>query len=1405
MQRKNIKHFAAGICLLFTSLFYCISANADVLEGTSGQTLSGEYAVIINTDTSASQETGTLVFDDGDSTSSYSSAAATSYTGSFTSYPSGNSLSADNTPASSPDSDSAFSLQTSSVTYQIGEEKSIYGPNSSGKTYICIGIGEHCYIWMDKTMKSDYDAAGKTSLIAKDMAEVYDGQPYLILNDLADGSIPYEDNSGKLSILLESLSSASGMYMYDTGITAIHINTPAASSYVSGEMSKRNGLLVHEGQHALLWLKTGFSSSGKYTWLNEGLSVAAMDYLWGGVDSSGWLNGISGNSAIRSGSSLIYQTYRDDTAQDYGMPYLFVRYVIDRMAGSYDPMSILPAFYKTDASSLNSAEYLAQITGIPFRELMADFYTAIASGEQSGIYSFAGDRIAAGKAATFPVFSGKSGQSCSLPPASAILLKLKDHSFSVPSNGGNNIIYRIIDNRGSSSAPETGDGSSSHPYEISSLNDLNLISEHPDAYYFLTDDIQTNGKINFTVNNFRGHLDGNEHTIYGLKKPLIANNHGTIENLRIVASFDDDSQNVQGIISQYNDGKILECSVSGTVTGRMGGDGSMVFPSFGGITGQNELAGIISGCSSKLNISLSMAPMKALVGGIAGSNTGTIEKCVSNGSLSVSQKNGNSYPLYIGGIAGQTEKFGGMGGVIKECLHAGQLKVSGGKAYVGQICGLAASNIINSSGGLNAHILNCYGRTGSVPLVGSSDEKLTTGGLLTDTQLKDAASYKGWSFDGDWKISDDGIPARTDSSDITSLSVKNAPASCYIGEIPWNFGTLVINNKTEISITRDMIRGFDNSMEGTNTISITYKGKQTTFSLPICKPEGAQITHFEISRKPSRLTYSEGEKFDPSGTSFYAVIAGRPVYIHNGYTYNKTGLLTAGDTEITFDYFGARLNQSITVEAATPSKLELLNPPSRTRYTTGERLDLSGARLRITYSNKTQSPVFGADELETYGINIALGSDSNVSTIDRQQNLTLNDNGKTLLFYATDTLPGNWGAVSAASITLNVTAPLMITGTDLYLSTGVQTLQYVNSGDLTGGSGNYTTTVVNENLPKGLNRDFAPGYSGCFSYSGIVTDSSGTYRSTYLISDTVTQATLSVTIVIHVRPSNEAAFYSFVLRKAQNSNLTQDVIGEISGDTVILRLPEGTDVTHLIPETDYASGSGTTLPENFWNGTAHDFTKPVIYTLTAPDGHTQRHYTVKVEFYQNGQDTPDVPQPPEDDKPAVKPDEVSKPTATPTTALSSASLPAAYPKGKIIKDVKTNAVYKVTGTLVVQYVKPLNKKRSTITIPNQVTLNRYNYKVTSIGAKAFKNNKYLKKITVGKNIKTIGAQAFYNCKKLKVIKFRTTQLKQKYIGSNAFKKTASKITVYVPKKQAKYYKKIFLKRGMSKSVKFRKI
>lgn len=291
----------------------------------------------------------------------------------------------------------------------------------------------------------------------------------------------YAEYTFKLSILLESLSSVSGMYMYDEEITAIHINTPSASSYVSGEMSKRNGLLVHEGQHAILWLKTGFMSTGRYSWLNEGLAVAVMDYLWGGTDSSGWLNGIGSNTAIRSGASLIYENYRDDNAQDYGMPYLFVRYVIDRMAGSYRPMKVLPKFYTIDASSLSCEQYLEKVTGVAFKELMADFYTAVAAGESSGKYSFYGDTIATAKAATFQVYAGDSNENHTLPAASAILVKLSNGKFTVPTDGSAGIVYRIIGSRSSSLAPAEGDGTSANPYKISSIDDLNLIQANQGA------------------------------------------------------------------------------------------------------------------------------------------------------------------------------------------------------------------------------------------------------------------------------------------------------------------------------------------------------------------------------------------------------------------------------------------------------------------------------------------------------------------------------------------------------------------------------------------------------------------------------------------------------------------------------------------------------------------------------------------------------------------------------------------------------------------------------------------------------------------------------------------------------------------------------------------------------------
>ena len=1236
---KKTKDFCLRLmcCFLFLGLFCGTDVFAAVQEGKPGETFSGKYAVIINTDTTNPGNTGTLQFDgtsaqaadseaedyavvQGGSDASAQAAAAEETAGEAAAVGQVQSLEDEQLQAYMQDDQPMLTaVQAAANTYQVGEKKYIYrtnGYDTYGKTYVCIGVGEHCYVWMDENMKADYDTAGKTSLIAADMAAVYDGQPYRILNQLCAGDFPAQDGSGKLSILLESLSSASGMYMYDEGITAIHINTPSASSYVSGEMSKRNGLLVHEGQHAILWLKTGFMSTGRYSWLNEGLAVAVMDYLWGGTDSSGWLNGIGSNTAIRSGASLIYENYRDDNVQDYGMPYLFVRYVIDRMAGSYQPMEVLPKFYTIDASSLSCEQYLEKVTGVSFKELMADFYTAVAAGESSGKYSFYGDTIAAAKAATFPLYAGDSNENHTLPAASAILVKLSNGKFTVPTDGSAGIVYRIIRSRSSSLAPAEGDGTSANPYKISSIDDLNLIQANQGAYYRLTKNISTDGRTNFSASYFSGTLDGAGFTITGLQKPLIQKNAGTIKDLNIVADFDYDSHDIHGVVAQYNTGKIQDCRVTGTVTGHMGSTSSMSHPAFGGIVGENEVAGTISGCSSGVNISISMTATDSYVGGIAGVNIGTTEKCVAGGNLSVTQANGNSYQVYLGGIAGRIEQFGNMGGYVKQCAFTGTLRVTGGTAVTGQICAQVNANVLNSAIGLNGHVSDCYGKNGQGALIGTNTEQtLTTGGVLTAEQMKDPNSYKGWSFDGDWQISKDGLPERADASAIRLLSVSGVPTKCYVGEVPAYWGTLIVNNSTSVTITKDMITGFENSEMGTRELTINYKGKQTSWSMTVEKPSASDITSIVLSGRP-KTTYSENQKFDPSGASFFATIGGRYVYIYSGFSYDKTGPLKSADTSVIFNYFGKEIPVSITVTARKAKKLSVLAAPAKTQFTVGNTLDLSGVKLQITYNDGTQTPIFKADELEKYGVHVAFGKNGSFTTVAADKVLESDDSGSTIVFYATDKLPSEYGSVVAASSTITVRSPLTVPALDLYVSVGKSAAQYLCTDNVTGGSGTYAATVIEEKLPAGLNRTNLPGEKyNAFGYTGVVTASAGDYSSQYKISDTETQESIQVTVTIHVVPSDQAAFYSFVLKKVENPGLKQDVIGAIGEDTIVLRVPKGTNVTKLKPSIDYGSGMGTGLSSDFWNGSTHDFTSPVVYTLTAPDGVTKKSYTVSVEFY----------------------------------------------------------------------------------------------------------------------------------------------------------------------------------------------
>lgn len=217
---------------------------------------------------------------------------------------------------------------------------------------------------------------------------------------------------------------------------------------------------------------------------------------------------------------------------------------------------------------------------------------------------------------------------------------------------------------------------------------------------------------------------------------------------------------------------------------------------------------------------------------------------------------------------------------------------------------------------------------------------------------------------------------------------------------------------------------------------------------------------------------------------------------------------------------------------------------------------------------------------------------------------------------------------------------------------------------------------------------------------------------------------------------------------------------------------------------------------------------------------------------------PDPPKqdPPKQDPPKENPTEEGPKPAAAGTVLDSAT-----------------GSYKVTasadGAAEVAFTKVKNKKATKVTVPATVKdQNGVTYKVTSIAANTFKNNKKIKTVKLGSNIKSIGknafkgctkltkvtldknlekiessafagctklasitvsakvkeigGNAFAGCKKLKKVTIKSTVLKK--VGKNALKNIHKKAVIKVPAKKLSAYKKLLKGKGQAKTVKIKK-
>ena len=164
-------------------------------------------------------------------------------------------------------------------------------------------------------------------------------------------------------------------------------------------------------------------------------------------------------------------------------------------------------------------------------------------------------------------------------------------------------------------------------------------------------------------------------------------------------------------------------------------------------------------------------------------------------------------------------------------------------------------------------------------------------------------------------------------------------------------------------------------------------------------------------------------------------------------------------------------------------------------------------------------------------------------------------------------------------------------------------------------------------------------------------------------------------------------------------------------------------------------------------------------------------------------------------------------TETPATP-GQTEKPSTPEKPTVVQKVSKNVTYRVLDTkkktaAVVGVGGKKGKKVTSLTIAKTVKINGVTYKVTKIGKNAFKGCKYLKKITIGSNVKKIEKGAFANCRKLASINMKKANGITS-IGSKAFSRINSKAKVSVPSKKLSKYTRMLKKAGLPKKAVIKK-
>ena len=196
----------------------------------------------------------------------------------------------------------------------------------------------------------------------------------------------------------------------------------------------------------------------------------------------------------------------------------------------------------------------------------------------------------------------------------------------------------------------------------------------------------------------------------------------------------------------------------------------------------------------------------------------------------------------------------------------------------------------------------------------------------------------------------------------------------------------------EIDMTVEMISGFNNTILGPQTLTVTYEGNTATFEVTIIEKE---LVRIEIAQQPNKTIYIQNyEELDVTGGKIRLTYndgtteeIDMTVEMISGF--NNTIL---GQQTLTVTYEGNTATFEVTIVAKELVSIEIAQQPNKVAYIQNyEELDVTGGKIRLTYNDGTTEEIDMTVEMISGFDNKEVGP----------QTLTVSYEGKTTTFEVT--------------------------------------------------------------------------------------------------------------------------------------------------------------------------------------------------------------------------------------------------------------------------------------------------------------------------------------------------------------------------------------------------------------------